>query len=296
MLPFRTVRKKMGELLIERKIITPEELSLGLEEQKKKGGYLSQHLIALGFATELDIATCLSNQYNFAYLPLKNYIILPDMLELIPLKWVKIYTLIPVDKVCNVLSVAMADPLNEGVIQMLHQITNCDIQLFISTYSELNEAINRYFGDKLRDLKEVYLDTKDLGKIKTANEFIQTKAYRGRERREYVRINKELDIHYYFYGKTFQTKTKNISYGGVCFISNIFIPLDTNLACKIYLKDGQHPVDVVMNILRVQPEDTAQIKGSEEVSDKDYEVSGMFDFITAEDRESLISFLKENIP
>jgi hypothetical protein len=51
-----------------------------------------------------------------------------------------------------------------------------------------------------------------------------------------------------------------------------------------------------MNILRVQPEDTAQIKGSEEVSDKDYEVSGMFDFITAEDRESLISFLKENIP
>lgn len=161
MLPFRTVRKKMGELLIERKIITPEELSLGLEEQKKKGGYLSQHLIALGFATELDIATCLSNQYNFAYLPLKNYIILPDMLELIPLKWVKIYTLIPVDKVCNVLSVAMADPLNEGVIQMLHQITNCDIQLFISTYSELNEAINRYFGDKLRDLKEVYLDTKD---------------------------------------------------------------------------------------------------------------------------------------
>jgi hypothetical protein len=286
----------MGELLIERKIITPEELSLGLEEQKKKGGYLSQHLIALGFATELDIATCLSNQYNFAYLPLKNYIILPDMLELIPLKWVKIYTLIPVDKVCNVLSVAMADPLNEGVIQMLHQITNCDIQLFISTYSELNEAINRYFGDKLRDLKEVYLDTKDLGKIKTANEFIQTKAYRGRERREYVRINKELDIHYYFYGKTFQTKTKNISYGGVCFISNIFIPLDTNLACKIYLKDGQHPVDVVMNILRVQPEDTAQIKGSEEVSDKDYEVSGMFDFITAEDRESLISFLKENIP
>ena len=113
MLPFRTVRKKMGELLIERKIITPEELSLGLEEQKKKGGYLSQHLIALGFATELDIATCLSNQYNFAYLPLKNYIILPDMLELIPLKWVKIYTLIPVDKVCNVLSVAMADPLNE---------------------------------------------------------------------------------------------------------------------------------------------------------------------------------------
>ncbi|MCX7661574.1 MAG: hypothetical protein N2Z79_02680, partial [Candidatus Omnitrophica bacterium] len=92
MIPLRTVRKKLGELLIERKIITPEQLQIALEEQKKKGGYLSQHLIALGFASELDIAMCLSNQYNFAYLPLKNYIIPNEVLGTIPLKWIKIYT------------------------------------------------------------------------------------------------------------------------------------------------------------------------------------------------------------
>lgn len=296
MIPLRTVRKKIGELLIERNIITQEQLNSALEEQRKKGGYLSQHLIALGFATELDIATCLSNQYNFAYLPLKNFIITPEILELIPLKWIKIYTLIPVDKIGDVLSVAMADPLNEGVIQMLERITNCDIKIFISTYSELNEAINKYFGEKLKYLKEIYLDAKDLGKVRTANEFIQTKVYAGRDRREYIRIGKELNISYYFHGKTFQAKTKNISYGGLSFISNIFVPVDTDLACKIYLKDEQYHIDVVMNILRVQAKDELEIKDSKKLKGDGYEIAGIFDFITVEDRESLISFLKENIP
>jgi type II secretory ATPase GspE/PulE/Tfp pilus assembly ATPase PilB-like protein len=296
MMPFRTVRKKIGDLLLERRIINPEQLRQALEEQRKKGGYLSQHLINLGFATPLDIAVCLSNQYNFAYLPLKNYIISKDVLDIIPLKWIKIYSLIPVDKIGDVLTVAMADPLNEGVIQMLHQITNCEIEVFVSTYDEINDTISRYYGEKLQDLKEAYLDAKDLGKIMTANDFIQTKVYSGPERREYVRINKELPITYYIHGKAFQSKTKNISYGGVCFLSNVFIPIDTNLACKIYLKDKHNPIDVVMNILRVQAQDRTGEGGAQQLSEQAYETAGIFEFITAEDRESLVAFLKENIP
>jgi len=297
MIPFRTVRKKIGDLLIERRIITKAQLDQALEEQRKKGGYLSQHLINLGFATPLDIAICLSNQYNFAYLPLKNYSISPETLELIPLKWIKIYTLIPVDKIGDVLTVAMADPLNEGVIQMLHQITNCEIEVFVSTYSELNEAITKYYGEKLQDLKEAYLDAKDLGKIRTANDFIQTKVYNGPERREYVRINKKLDITFYFHGKNFHYQTKDMSYGGVCFIASVFIPIDANLACKIYLHDNQqNPIDVVMNILRVQAQDRTGDAETHKLSEQTFETAGIFEFITAEDRESLVAFLKENIP
>lgn len=88
----------------------------------------------------------------------------------------------------------MADPLNEGVIQMLHQISNCEIVVFISTYSELTEAINRYFGEKLKDLEKHIIDPKDLEKIRiTVNQFVQTKSYVGLERRQYVRVKKELD-------------------------------------------------------------------------------------------------------
>jgi len=296
MTPLRIVRKSMGEILIERKIITREQLDIALDEHKHKGGYLSQHLIALGFATELDIAVCLSNQYNFAYLPLSNYSIPTDILNIIPLKWIRIYTLLPVDRLGNVLSVSMADPLNEGVIQMLHQITNCEIQVFISTYSELSDAINAYFGVQLKDFKDAYLDTQDLGKIKTSDEFIRTKSYGGQERRQYVRVNKELEISYYFHEKTFKAKTKNISYGGIFFISSSFIPVDTDLACKIFLKEKQPPIDVVINILRIQSRAEGDAETGEEKPGEGYDVVGIFDFITSEDRTLLVSFLKENIP
>lgn len=308
MVPLRVVRKKIGDLLIERNIITPKQLTIALGEQKRKGGYLSQHLIALGFATELDIATCISNQYNIAYLPLKNYSITREVLELIPLKWIKIYTLLPIDCIDNVLSVAMADPLNEGVIQMLQQISNYEIMVFVSTYSELNEAIDTYFGEKLKDLEKHIIDPKDLEKIRTINQFVQVKAYSGEERREYVRVKKELEIRFYYYATTFQGKTRDISYGGVSFISedkscgglsfvtDIFMPLNTSLACKIYLRPHQAPIDVVINVLRVQLVKGELEKDSGGLSGQRYEIGGMFEFITNEDREVLLSFLKENIP
>lgn len=295
MIPVRIVTKSMGKMLIERHIITEGQLNQALEEFKKKGGYLSQHLIALGFATEEDIAGCLSNQYNFAYLPLKRYNISEEVLKSIPLKWIRIYMLLPVDKIGNVLSVAMADPLNEGVIQMLQQISNCEIQVFISTYSELNEAINSYFKEELKELKESYLDAEDAVKLMATSEFIQTKSYGGLERREYIRVNKELDISYYFHAKTFMTKIKNISYGGIFFSANNFIPINTNLACKIYLKKEQTPIDVVITILRIQSRGIVEDKKSDGPEKDSYDVAGIIDFITSEDRNLLISFLKENI-
>jgi hypothetical protein len=308
MLPLRRLRKRIGDLLIERNIVTPEQVATALQEQKNKGGYLSQHLIALGFASELDIATCLSNQYNFAYLPLKNYVIPQEVLELIPLKWIRIYTLLPVDRIGNTLSLVMADPLNEGVIQMLQQITDSEIMVFISTYSELNEAITRYFGDKLKELEKHIIDPKDLEKIKTVNQFVQTKAYSGAERREYVRVKKELNIFFYYHDLTFQGKTQDISYGGVSFVSedkgcggvsfftNIFMPLNTSLACKIHLKQNQAPIDVVINVLRVQAIKGELEMDSQGVSGQRYEIGGMFEFITNEDKQALLSFLKEEIP
>lgn len=307
MVPLRVVRKQIGDMLIERGIITSEQLAAALEEQKKKSGYLSQHLIALGFATELDIATCISNQYNIAYLPLKNYSIPQEVLELVPLKWIKIYTLLPVDHIGNVLSVVMADPLNEGVIQMLQQICNCEIVVFVSTYSELNEAIETYFGEKLKDLEKHNINPNDLEKIRTVNQFVQVKGYNGQERREYVRVRKELDVQFYYHAMTFQGRSRDISYGGMSFVSeekgcgglrfvsDVFMPLNTSLACKIHLRPNKPPIDVVINVLRVQSVKSELEATPQGPSAQEYEIAGTFEFIANEDRETLLSFLKENL-
>lgn len=282
----RTLRKKIGELLIERQVITPEQLEFALNEQRQKGGYISQHLIALKFASEQDIAVCLSNQYNFAYLPLKHYAIPTDVLRLVPFKWIRIYTLIPVDKLSNSLSVAMADPLNEGVIEMLQQVTNHEIRVFVSTYSEINEAIGFYFKDEISKTQDATIA--DVNKLAVMGDFIRTKGYSGAERRKYIRVSTELDFEYAFRGKSARTRTCNVSFGGVCFLSPVVMPVDLDLTGRLYL-NAATGIDCVVRVLRVQGLESEGGKSGP------YEVAGVFEFMADDDKVVLAEFLKEHI-
>ncbi len=144
--PRRMVSKQLGELLIERKIITESELQKALQIQKEKGGLIGGILVLLGFASEEQIAQALTTQYGFPYLPLKNYEIDPDIIKLIPRNVADQYALIAIDKVGNSLTVAMANPLNLHAIEDIELITNCKVQTFVSTQSDIKETIKKYYG------------------------------------------------------------------------------------------------------------------------------------------------------
>lgn len=291
MSPFRIIRKKIGELLVERKIVTQEQVNEALEEQKLKGGYISQHLIALGYAEEEDIAICLSNQYGFPYLPLKNYAIPSEVMDIIPLKFIKIYSLLPVDKIGDVFTVTMADPLNDGVIEMLKQITNCEISIFISTYTEIAQTMDRYFLRQLEELQKKEVTQDFLIKEGIANPFVQTLGYSGKERRRYKRIEVGLDLEFFFQNKSFQGRTKDISYIGILFVCSSFIPIDTNILCKI--NTDKDYVYAVVQVLRTEKEkEVKQVQGYD-VSVRNYGVAGFFNFVTDEDKKKLVAFIKQ---
>ncbi len=140
------VSKQLGELLVERKIIKESELQKALQIQKEKGGLLGNILVLLGFATEEQIAQALTTQYGFPYLPLKNYEIDHEVVKLIPRNVAEQYALIAIDKVGNSLTVAMANPLNLHAIEDVELITNCKVQTFVSTQSDIKETIKKYYG------------------------------------------------------------------------------------------------------------------------------------------------------
>lgn len=140
------ISKQLGELLIERKIITEPELQKALQIQKEKGGLLGGILVLLGFATEEEIAQALTTQYGFPYLPLKNYEIDLEVAKLIPRNVAEQYALIAIDKVGNSLTVAMANPLNLHAIEDVELITNCKVQTFVSTQTDIKEAIKKYYA------------------------------------------------------------------------------------------------------------------------------------------------------
>lgn len=141
----RIISKQLGELLIERKIINSRQLEEALEIQKQRGGLIGEILVMLGFAKEEQIAQALTAQFGFPYLPLVNYEIDPAITILIPENVSRQYCLIPIDKIGNSLSIAMSNPLNIQAIEDVELITNCKIQTFVSTATDIKKAIEKYY-------------------------------------------------------------------------------------------------------------------------------------------------------
>ncbi len=142
----RTIRKRLGKILVERNIVTEQQVDEALRIQELKGGFLGQILVALGFATEEQVVNTLSSQFGFPYLPLKNYEIDQDILKLIPESIMRHYHLISIDKMDNIIVLAMADPLNDAAIEDVKIATNSNVRIFVSIGGDIDDIITRYFG------------------------------------------------------------------------------------------------------------------------------------------------------
>lgn len=138
--------RKVEELLVEMGIISAEQLNKAQEVQAKEGGLLSQIIIKLGLLNEEDFVSMLVTQYGFPYLQLNNYEIEVETVKLIPKEIAQKYCVIPIDKIGNILTVAMADPLNSAAFEEIKEITKLNVETFISTFSDINNAINQHYA------------------------------------------------------------------------------------------------------------------------------------------------------
>lgn len=141
----KKVEKLLGEILVENGVITPEQLKVVLDAQAKEGGLVGEIIVKLGFATEEKITQCVSFQYGFPYLPLENYEVPQEVLNLVAKNIAQHYCLVPIDRIGSTLTVAMANPLNQEAIEDLEDVTSLEIQIFVSTASDIRNIIARCY-------------------------------------------------------------------------------------------------------------------------------------------------------
>jgi type IV pilus assembly protein PilB len=141
----KKTEKPLGQILVERGVITLEQLQLALASQDKEGGLIGEVIVKLGFAKEEEIAHCLSLQFGFPYLPLENYEVSKEIVNLIPKNVAAHYCLVTLDKIGATLTIAIANPLNVQAIEDLEDLTHCDIQIFVSTPSDIRKAIDKFY-------------------------------------------------------------------------------------------------------------------------------------------------------
>ena len=98
-------RIRLGELLIERGVITPEQLEVALKKQKEQGGLLGSILLELGFIDEETVfLPIVAGQQDVEYINLKEQQISAEAIAKIPAKFATFYRIIPFDYKNGVLS------------------------------------------------------------------------------------------------------------------------------------------------------------------------------------------------
>lgn len=138
-------RSLIGRILIERKKITPVQLEQALKIQQDGHGFIGEILVKLGYLDDLDIVVALVNQCGLPYISVNKYTIDPEVLKLIPVAVAREHHVIALDRIGDVLSVVVTNPLTDELREKLETLTGCHVATFISTKREIDEAIERSY-------------------------------------------------------------------------------------------------------------------------------------------------------
>ncbi len=143
---FIPLRKRLGEILIQERIITEEQLNAALAQQKENNERLGKILISMGFVDEATVLRILKAKLGIQLANLSKRTLDAELVKLVPEHLAQKHKIIPIEKDGNRIILAMADPLNVMAIDDVRIATGCDVLPAIDTETEIDQAIARYYS------------------------------------------------------------------------------------------------------------------------------------------------------
>ncbi len=138
-------KKRLGELLVETGLLTEEDLTRALAEQRSKRGKLGEVIVALDMATEAEIAQALSIQLGIPFIDLQQTPVEPHAIELIAEKVARKHLIIPISIDQRDLQIAMVDPLSFEAFEDVRFASGFTIRPAIATRSDILWAIDQHY-------------------------------------------------------------------------------------------------------------------------------------------------------
>lgn len=147
-----SMKKRLGEMLVDEGIISEEQLQEAMHEQKIKGGRLEKILISQGYVTQDVIMAFVGTQLGIPHVNLAEIGDIPnDVVFSVPESIALNHVLIPIAKKDKKLTVAMADPLNVFAIDDIKMMTGNEVEPVIAGETEIKAAQAKYYGSGAQD-------------------------------------------------------------------------------------------------------------------------------------------------
>ena len=174
-------RKKIriGDLLVEHKLISEKQLTAALAEQKKSGHKLGRTLVELGYVREDQLLELLSRQLQIPFIDLRHYKYEPDTVRLIPETIARRYRAIALDQKGDSVLVGMADPTDifayDELARVLKRpirqavVREADLLATVDTVYRKTQEISSIAEELSEELDDSGFDLEELTQTEDAN-------------------------------------------------------------------------------------------------------------------------------
>ena len=169
----RPQKVRLGDLLVAQKLISREQLRLGLEQQKKSGRRLGRVLLEMGFVSDEQISEAISRQLAIPFVNLKFYNLKPEVVRALPETQARRFRAIVLEDRRSSYLVGLADPTDLFAFDELQRLLKRDVELAVVSEAPLVQAIDRVYRrteeisglarELERDIGEDYIDFGALG-------------------------------------------------------------------------------------------------------------------------------------
>lgn len=138
-------RKRLGEILVEADILTPEQLEEALRIQAQERQFLGEILVRNGWSSEEQICRAVSEALHIEYVHIDGAQISRNILQLVPQRIVTERMALPLFTQDNTLYLAMENPLDITTIRQIEEESGLQIRPLVALPSQLRETIQRHY-------------------------------------------------------------------------------------------------------------------------------------------------------
>jgi general secretion pathway protein E len=149
---------RLGEILIERKLISEEDLERALELQKERGDKLGKTLVDMGFVAMRDVLAALADQLGVPLVAIDGPPSVSTETEALSPRFLRQSRCLPVGRDDHTVTLAMADPLDVETIAAVRNCTGLKINTVLAAEQEILDAIDKYYGQSARGETDLLAD------------------------------------------------------------------------------------------------------------------------------------------
>ena len=141
----RPEKVRLGEILVQQKLLSEDQLNQALADQKRTGRKLGRVFVESGFVTEEQISGALARQLGIPYLNLKFYNINQDVVRLLPETQARRFRALVLEDRGETVLVGVSDPTDLFAYDEIARLLKKSVELAVVNETEVLQAIDRIY-------------------------------------------------------------------------------------------------------------------------------------------------------